>query len=119
MGLFLKLFLSIIILKFGTIVQADSIKEKSIGEFFFTIPEEAGNDWTYAIPECSQLTKELKESLTKCKKESKYEVCITKSKIELTNINTNKKQKFNLRHLIYKSKKACDADRESALSSDE
>ena len=35
MGPFLKLFLSFIILKFDTIVQADPIKEKSIGDFFY------------------------------------------------------------------------------------
>jgi hypothetical protein len=119
MSLFFKLFISFIILKFVAIAQADQIKENSSGEkFFYSFPEEAGNDWIYAVPECSQLTKELKNSFTKCETVSNHEICITKSKIELTNISTNKKQKFRLRHLIFKSKKACTSDRESALSSE-
>lgn len=35
--------------------QADQLKQKSSGEnFFYTFPEEAGDEWAFAVPECSQ-----------------------------------------------------------------
>lgn len=117
-----KFLLSLLSLSFGfatfsmTAPAKDRPNAKS--DYFYSFPEEASSEWAFQIPECDRLSDAQAKDILKCEKVSKHEMCSTKAHIRLSNVLNKESQDFKLIYHRFKTKAACIADRESALSGD-
>ncbi|MBP9682878.1 MAG: hypothetical protein KBD76_15875 [Bacteriovorax sp.] len=84
--------------------------------YFYSIPEESGNEWAYSVPECSKLEDTEKTSTKKCETFGDHKSCITNKDIELVNLISQKKKKFKLIFHVFTSLKNCTTDRATALN---
>ncbi len=88
----------------------------SKAQFFYSLPEEATNDWAYQISECTEMNAKNKTAISKCEKFSNHEVCKTNMKVQLQNVTNTKSQEFKIVYHVFKVKNDCNIDRETALS---
>lgn len=113
-----KIILGLVFLAlFSTNVAAtNNVVKKESGEYFYSIPNEAGTEWAYQIPMCAQMNKDQKEKILKCEKKSDRTTCTAKEIVTLKNVLTNKTQSFKILFHVFSKKEDCVGDRESLLS---
>lgn len=111
-----KIYILFVLLN-AELAYSTQIKVKTSKEsFFYSIPEESGNEWGYSIAECSKLADADRASTKKCEDFGDHKSCPSSKEVELVNPTNQKKKKFKLIFHVFTSLKKCADDRESALS---